>query len=218
LARLPSKAASGNGAPRQPTRLTRRRLLLAVLVFFVAGIVATALDLRFVTGGKPRAVLPNSLLVLDPHTLVTIRNVPGQRAPFHAPIARGGGLLWTVDGERNRLMATKRGSEHVVREVVVGTQPVAVATGFGAAWVANAGSGSITRVELAGSKVETVGLNDQPSAIATGAGYVWVVSVRSQKVLRIDPDTNLVTKTLRLSRPPRDVVVRVGRVLLTIGD
>ena len=218
MARLPSKTASGNGVARQPTRLTRRRLLLAVLVFFVAGIVATALDLRFVTGGKPRPVLANSLLVLNPRSMETIRNVPARKAPAHDPVARGGGLLWTVDGERNRLLATARDSERVVREVVVGTQPVAVATGFGAAWVANAGSGSITRVELAGSKIETLGLNDQPSAIATGAGDVWVVSARSHKVLRIDPGTNLVTKTLRLSRAPLDVVVRAGRVLLTIGD
>ena len=49
----------------------------------------------------------------------------------------------------------------------------------------NSGNGSITRVPLDGSKIETIGLNDQPSAIATGAGYVWVVSKRSGEG---DPD------------------------------
>jgi DNA-binding beta-propeller fold protein YncE len=218
LASAPSKTASGNGVPRQPTRLTRGRLLLATLVIFVLGGVATALDLKFITGGKPRAVVPSSLLVLDPRTLDTVRNVPGQKAPYHPPVARAAGLLWTVDRDRNRLLATAPRSRRIVRDVVVGTEPVAVATGFGSAWVANSGNGSVTRVALAGSRVETLGLTDDPTAIATGAGYVWVVSKDGRRVLRIDPETNLVTKSVRLSEPPLDIVVRAGRVLLTIGD
>ncbi len=218
MASPPSKTGSGNGVARQPTRLTRGRLLLAALVLFALGGAATALDLKFVTGGKPRAVAPGSLLVLDPRTMDTLRNTPGEAAPYHPPVARSAGLLWAVDRDRNRLLATAARSRRVVRDVVVGTAPVAVAIGFGSAWVANSGNGSITRVALAGSRVETLGLSDDPSAIATGAGYVWVVSKDSKRVLRIDPETNLVTKSVRLSEPPLDVVVRAGRVLMTIGD
>ena len=47
-----SSTASGNGVPRQPTRLTRGRLLLLVLAVFIAGGIASALDLKFVTGGS----------------------------------------------------------------------------------------------------------------------------------------------------------------------
>ena len=109
-------------------------------------------------------------------------------------------------------------SRRVFREEVVGTDPVAVAIGFGAAWVANAGNGSITRVPLDGSKIETLGLNDSPSAIATGAGYVWVVSRPSGKVIRIDPKTKLVDKSVRLANPPLAVLVpSTGRVELAIG-
>lgn len=215
--RRPSSSASGNGPARQPTRLTRGRLLLAFVAIFLAGGVATALDLKFVTGGKPRPVLANSLLVLDAQTLETLRNVPGGKAPSQGAEAHGAGLLWTVNSEDNRLLATDERSGRVVRQVVVGTEPVAVAIGFGSAWVANAGNGSITRVALAGSKVETLGLNDQPAGIATGAGSVWVVSPRSKKLRRIDPATNLATKTVRLSHRPLGVVVRSGRVFLTIG-
>jgi hypothetical protein len=218
LARLPSTTASGNGYARQPTWFTRRRLLLLALLLFILGGVAVALDLKFVTGGKPRPVLPNSLLVLGAKTLDTLQNLPGQEAPAHPPVVRGAGLVWTVDTDRNRLIATAPESRRIVRDVVVGTGPVAVAIGFGSAWVANAENGSITRVAIAGSKVEALGLSDQPSGIATGAGYVWVISKRSKKVLRIDPKINLINKSVRLSQPPLDVVVRDGRVLLTIGD
>jgi DNA-binding beta-propeller fold protein YncE len=130
---------------------------------------------------------------------------------------RGAGLVWTIDGERDRLIATNPVSKRVFRTQVVGTDPVAVAIGFGAAWVANAGNGSVTRVPLDGSTVETIGLDDQPSAIATGAGYVWVLSERSRKVIRIDPETKQVTKTVRLTNPP--LAVRAPRrVNVAIGD
>ena len=145
-------------------------------------------------------------------TLVNIRR-PGPSPPR---IVRGAGLVWTVDGERDRLIATNPVSRRVFRTEVVGTDPVAVTIGYGAAWVANAGNGSVTRVPLVGSNAETIGLTDQPSAIATGAGYVWVLSKRSRKVIRIDPKTKQVTKTVRLSNPPLAVRAR-RRVNVAIG-
>ncbi len=157
------------------------------------------------------------MLVLNPQTLVTVANPKG--GGFAAPaVVRSGGLVWTVDAASNRVIATNTVTKRVFRNVVVGTSPIAVAIGFGAAWVANAGNGSITRVPLASGKIETIGLDDQPSAIATGDGYVWVVSQRSRKVLRIDPKSKLVDKTVRLANPPLAVVVRgPGRVAFAIG-
>ena len=218
LSKTASDSASGNGLARQPTRLTRKRLSILLALIFVGGIVAAALDLRFVIGGSPRRVEPNSLLVLDAKTLDTLANPRGPR-PQPPRVVRGAGLVWTLDSRKNRLIATNPVSRRVFREEVVGTDPVAVAIGFGAAWVANAGNGSITRVPLVGSKIETLGLNDQPSAIATGAGYVWVVSRRSGKVIRIDPKTKQVDKSVRLANPPLVVAVPpTGRVELAIGN
>jgi hypothetical protein len=211
-----SKTSSAEGIRRQPTRWTRKRLFVALGVIFVAGIVAAALNLEFAVGSRLRSVKPNSLLVLDPTTMRTLANVnrPGPRPPS---VVRGAGLVWTVDGDRDRLIATNPVSKRVFRTEVVGTEPVAVAIGFGAAWVANAGNGSVTRVPLVGSNIETIGLNDQPSAIATGAGYVWVLSERSRKVIRIDPKTKQVTKIVRLTNPP--LAVRAPRrVDVAIGD
>jgi len=218
LSKTASASASGNGVARQPTRLTRRRLVILLALIFVGGIVAAALDLRFVIGGAPRRVEPNSVLTLNAKTLTSVADRRG--SSFTAPpVVHAASLVWTVDGDRNLVIATNPISKRVFRREVVGTDPVAVAVGYGAAWVANAGNGSITRVPLVGSKIETLGLNDQPSAIATGAGYVWVVSRRSGKVIRIDPKTKLVDKSVRLANPP--LAVRVsspGRVQVAIGD
>ncbi len=213
-----SKTASANGVPRQPTRLTRRRLLLALAVVFAAGIIAAGLDLRFTIGGAPRRVEPNSSLVLDAQTLATIRNVPGHTLSRPPAIVRGAGLVWTLDSTRNLLIGTNPVSKRVLRTEVVGNQPVAAAVGFGNVWVANAGNGTVTVVPLTSEKIETIGLDDEPSAIATGDGYVWVVSARSGRVIRIDPKTKQVTKTVRLANPPLWVLANSGRVYLEIGD
>lgn len=213
----PSKTPSGNGLGRQPTRWTRKRIWIGLGVIFVGGLIAAVLDLRFVIGGAPRAVAPNSTLVLDARTMDTVRNgdEPGPTVPR---VVRGAGLIWTVNGTRNRVLATNPESGRVVRNEVVGSDPVAVAIGFGSAWVANAGNGSITRVPLTSDKIETIGLEDEPTAVATGAGYLWVVSKTSGKVRRIDPETFEIDKTVRLANPPLAVAVRDGRVSLAIGD
>lgn len=217
LWKIESVRPSGNGLARQPTRLTRRRLVILLGLIFVGGIVAAALDLRFVIGGAPRRVEPNSVLVLDARTMASLAD---RKGGFAAPsVVRGAGLVWRVDGDRNLVIATNPFSKRVFRKEVVGTDPVAVAVGYGAAWVANAGNGSITRVPLVGSKIETLGLDDQPSAIATGAGYVWVLSRRSGKVIRIDPGTKQVDKSVRLANPPLAVVVpSPTRVRVAIGN
>ena len=164
------------------------------------------LDLRFVIGGAPRAVEPNSLLVLDAQTLDDAAERAGRRRRPHPPVVRGRGPR--LDGRTatsNHLFGTNPESGRVVRDEVVGTDPVAVAIGL------RRRLGRQRRQRLdhpraarRATKIETIGLDDQPSAITTGAGYVWVVSKRSGKVIRIDPKTKQVDKTLRLANPPLD--------------
>jgi streptogramin lyase len=278
-----SKTSSANGLrlPRQPTFWTKKRLVLAFVVLFAAGIVAAALDLQFGFGGTPRRVEPNSLLVLDPASGATVQNrklgyeptdvrligfipsVSSAKAPSggtacqgalllesagydwfacHGPdwlvrvrlsrdvrttvagisvapvdAAYGAGRVWIVEKDQNELVAINPFTAKVVSRTVVGTDPVAVAVGFGAVWVANAGNGSITRVGLSDGKVEAIGLDYQPDRIAAGAGAVWVASRNGKTVIRIDPREREVTKTVRLANPPVDVAAGAGRVWIAIG-
>lgn len=221
---MSNPASRANGLPRQPTFWTKKRLVLGLGLLFAAGIVAAALDLQFGFGGKPRRVEPNSLLVLDPDTLATIRNPKGPPLPSAPRFARGAGWLWVVNGPKNQLLAIEPQTQEVARRLTVGNDPVAVTVGYGAAWVASAGNGTVTRVPLAGGKAEAIELNDQPSAIDAGANAVWVVSTRGKAVIRIDPRTREVTKTIRLANPPESVMVGLnptkagGRaVWITIG-
>jgi streptogramin lyase len=277
-----SKTESASRPTRQPTRWTRKRLVIAIGVIFAAGIVAAALDLRFAIGGSPRSVEPNSLLVLNPRTGATERDeklgygpgtirlagghatvsdaagTPSGRAPCqgvllvsaagygwyacHAPDtllrvpsaggeamkvagisaapeggAYGAGRVWVVESDQNRLIAINPFTAKVVQAVTVGNEPVAVAVGYGAVWVANAGFGSVTRLDLRSGKVETIELDYQPTAIAAGAGAIWVVSKLGHVVIRIDPRKRVVTKTIRLANPPVDVAAGDGHVWVAIG-
>jgi YVTN family beta-propeller protein len=61
----------------------------------------------------------------------------------------------------------------------VGHAPSALAVGAGAVWVANAGDGTVSRIDIAkGELVETIDVGNAPSGIAFGNGAVWV-SVQS---------------------------------------
>jgi hypothetical protein len=215
-----SKTASGNGGGvrRQPTRWTRKRLLIGFGVLFLAGLIAAVLNLRFAFGGLPRREQPDSLLVLDARTMRTLRNVRGEAAPRSPALVRAGGLVWTLDARHNRVRGTNPLSGRVLRDEVVGSDPVDLAAGYGAVWVANRNNTSITRIDLGGGRTATLGLQEPPTAIATGAGALWVVSKLAEKVVRIDPASGHATKTVRLANPPLDVVARNGRVYLTIGD
>ena len=57
----------------------------------------------------------------------------------------------------------------------MGDAPAALAVGAGAVWVANAGDGTVSRIEIAkGEVVETIQIGNAPSGIAFGNGAVWV--------------------------------------------
>jgi YVTN family beta-propeller protein len=57
----------------------------------------------------------------------------------------------------------------------VGDMPSAVAVGEGAVWVANAGDGTVSRIEpRTGEVTRTIKVGGRPEGLAVGAGAVWV--------------------------------------------
>jgi len=67
------------------------------------------------------------------------------------------------------------GAAPTTEPIRVGDAPTAVAVGAGAVWVANAGDGTVSRIDPAKREVvETIHLGNAPSGIAVGGGAVWV--------------------------------------------
>jgi YVTN family beta-propeller protein len=72
--------------------------------------------------------------------------------------------------------------------IPVQRNPVAVASGAGSVWVANARNGSVTRIDSTTATVDgaPIDVGREPSAVAVGADTVWVANGRDDTVSRLD--------------------------------
>jgi streptogramin lyase len=79
----------------------------------------------------------------------------------------------------------------------VGAQPTGLEYGAGSLWSANAGSATVSRVDIAHRRVvKAIHVGVQPGAIAFAAGAVWIGDFAQNSVFRIDPSTNRVVATI----------------------
>jgi YVTN family beta-propeller protein len=83
--------------------------------------------------------------------------------------------------------------------IEVGRNPSAVTVGEGSVWVANAGDGTVSRIDPVSGEARTIEVGPRPVAITFGEGSVWVVNRLSRSVSRIDPGTNRVVATIEVS-------------------
>ncbi|MGD9696281.1 MAG: hypothetical protein AB7V42_11550 [Thermoleophilia bacterium] len=102
------------------------------------------------------------------------------------------------------------------RRVAVGTAPVDVATGAGAAWVLSSepdGTAAVRRLSGEGRRTfPPIPVGRGAAAIAHGAGALWVVGTdrRGGHLQRIDPIARRVTSTVPVPGSPQDVAVGAG--------
>jgi YVTN family beta-propeller protein len=110
-------------------------------------------------------------------------------------------------------------SSDLVADVAVGTAPTDVAVGEGAAWVTNAGDGTVDRVDLETRTVrQTIRVGHGPDGIAAGAGSVWVANSLAGTVSRIDPLSSEVTQTIAVGNGPSGIAVGRGAVWVVLRD
>jgi YVTN family beta-propeller protein len=94
-------------------------------------------------------------------------------------------------------------TSRIVADIPVGSRPVAVALGKGAVWVANAGSGTVSRIDPRTKRVvQTIGgVGSSPVDVAVAGDSVWVANGSDGTLSRIDPGTNTVVQTIDLRGP-----------------
>ena len=91
------------------------------------------------------------------------------------------------------------GSGRVLSVIPVGSHPDAIAIGDGAAWVANADDGTLTRIDLTTRKVvSTIGIGGPLADVATDVRSVWVATGSEGTLVEVDPHTNAVVSRLNL--------------------
>jgi DNA-binding SARP family transcriptional activator/streptogramin lyase len=171
--------SNGAGTSGRRARSTRLKLAaLAASALVVAGAIAAAIALVG-RGGSAPAVLPNSVIRIDPRTLEVTQVVPVADAPDLVIVS--GGYLWITN--------------HILRQ---GTDE----GGSGAP--RNAGDHTLTRVDPSTGKAVVVGGGLAPCGLtADPSGDVWVANCypstipgRRDDVVRVDARTLAFEKTL----------------------
>jgi YVTN family beta-propeller protein len=138
--------------------------------------------------------------------------VPG--APAAIAVNEQG--VWVADSLGDAVTPIDPDTDDVLASVPVGDQPVDLASDGEDLWVANAASGSVSRV-VGGDEVQPVDVGEGPQAVAVGAGVTWVANSLDGTVTRIDPDTNS-TDATSVGEAPTDVAFGGGFVWVSLGS
>ena len=100
-------------------------------------------------------------------------------------------------------------SARITAQYPVGRGPSAMAAGGGSVWVANAGDGTISRIERGRAQIVTIPVGEDPADIAFAAGSLWVTD-RSGVVSQISPAANRVVRTIAAGNAPSGIVAGFG--------
>src|SRR5829696_1397314 len=112
-----------------------------------------------------------------------------RRASSHTEAPVPPDSVAVIDPQRSR----------VVRHVLVGRRPVAVAIGHGSVWVANADDGTVSRIDQDRHElIRTIGIGAPAIDLAVATDAVWVANGSAGTVSRIDPSADAVVETIDL--------------------
>jgi YVTN family beta-propeller protein len=126
-------------------------------------------------------------------------------------IAVGEGAVWfaSASGVVARIDPS---TNRVVSQGVAGLLPSAVATGFDAVWIANAGDNNVVRINPRTiGVVREIGVGGSPRGVSVGGGDVWVTSEADDSVYRIDAASSSV-KTIPVGDGPTGIAFGEGAV------
>jgi YVTN family beta-propeller protein len=143
-----------------------------------------------------------------------------------ASLAVGGGSLWIAAGswvERWRLHPLQleqryrcdRAARLCGSGMLPGDHAIAVAFGYGAAWVVlGAPANALLRIDARSGRATRVPIGSFPRGVAIGFGSVWVTMAFDNEVWRIDPATGRARK-IAVGEIPWDVAVGPDSVWVT---
>jgi streptogramin lyase len=133
-----------------------------------------ATDVAVVEGAVWVFAAAQDLTRIDPRTNARVATTT---VTARGPIAAGLGSLWLVDTPSGTVWQVDPGptftSNLPVKSISVGRDPVDVAVGAGAVWVANA-DGTVSKIDPVSARVvRTIRVGRSLGGIAVGEGAVW---------------------------------------------
>jgi peptide/nickel transport system substrate-binding protein len=118
------------------------------------------------------------------------------------------GRVWAVSPSTGMVVSLAPGSGQILDQVTgVGVDPVAIADGDGAIWVANRDGGTVAKIAPRSpgqaQLADVVTIERGPISIASAPGGVWVANGAARTLTRIDPSGDEIDKTIALANPPQ---------------
>lgn len=155
---------------------------------------------RFRRPWSRRAVAMGAALVVVAATGTTAAVIARHRSPPRATLVANSVGAVRPDGS-------------VAAAVPVGTNPVAVAYGQRALWVANRTDGTVSRVDPDNrSVVQTIDAGSIPEALTVTRDDVWVADFAESSVTRINIKANKAVDTLKVGSEPSAIASGPGGV------
>ena len=131
---------------------------------------------------------------VDLSTNKVVARVHSGIADSEGYIAVGAGSVWVVSAT-NTLSRIDPVTGVVASRIAVPAGSVAVAFGFGAAWVTVPDAGHLVKVNPSTNAVDaTITVGTEPRFLSAGEGAVWVLNQADGSVTRVDPATGQVTQ------------------------
>jgi streptogramin lyase len=174
----------------------------ALLTFFAGPSAATQIGSPtsgLATGGGSvwvGGLGSGDVIRIDPATGKIVKRVTVGARVFN--LAAAPGAVWAIDNALSTAVRIDAKTGRVTTRVPVGFQPYDIEWGFGSAWVANAGDGTVWRITN-GKVVKKIKVGTEPNGLTAYRGFLWVSDHTLGKVVRIDPATNTITGTVKLS-------------------
>ena len=204
-------------APGKRRRPSKRRALIAVAALVVAAAVAAVLVVTLGGDEAPVAVVPNSLVRIDPETNEIVEVVPVGNWPDE--VAAAGQYLFAVNVEDATLSRLDTTSGHV-QTFGAATNPVSLVTDDeGRIWI-----GSNTTPEVVRIGAETLSVQRRipleglaATSMAVGDGSLWVSShpfgtgcPEPEGTSQVDLENGRVERTVLTGRCPNAVAYGEG--------
>jgi YVTN family beta-propeller protein len=212
--------AALRGRPISATMMRRRRAFLAAGAVVLAGAIAAAVVALTGDGGPNPQLAGNTLVAIDAATNEVVEQVPVGATP--TDVAVGGGAAWSFSGDEKTVTRVDLESG-TLRTFAAGPQPIEIAFGGDALWVAqDVADRSLATNDAVTSPAALTAVDPQSGAeqattrlpptkatfnlppgtvIAAGSGAVWAVG-RPGWVYRLDQDNGhvLTRRTFGASR------------------
>ena len=151
-------------------------------------------------------------------SLVTLSTEFPQAAVLSS-VAADGTTVWVTDRALDRVYRLEGRAVSPSDSIPVGERPVAVTVGYGATWVANAGDGTVSRIDTGRRRprADPIDVGGAPSDIVAAEEGVWVADGKGGRVVRIDPATSRVDLRIRVGHDPEAIAAGDGSVWVARG-